>query len=230
MSGRCDRSAAHPNRIRVARLLIVIWLAGGRRAGQTFGMKIALCVPVHDDTKTRFTMSLVAMVIHSLERGGVQFQSHFHHRNSRIARAREILAEAALTGGADYILWLDADQTFPPDTLLRLLAHDLPFIGCNYRRRIPGKQVSASHKLVDGVPIGVEPRPGGIEPVDLLGFGVVLTKASMFGALTPPWFSDGPFGEDGYFSQQAAAAGFQPHIDHAIKVGHISEVELRFET
>lgn len=192
-------------------------------------MKIALCVPVHDDTKTRFTMSLLALAIHTLERGGVQFQSHFHHRNSRIAQAREILAEAALTGGADHILWLDADQTFPPDTLLRLLAHDLPFIGCNYRKRIPGKQVSASHNLVDGVPIGVQPRSEGIEPVDLLGFGVALTKASLFGALKRPWFDDGQFGEDGYFSQQAAAAGFQPHIDHSIKVGHISEVELRFE-
>jgi len=52
----------------------------------------------------------------------------------------------------------------------------------------------------------------------------------MFAALPRPWFSDGPYGEDGYFSQQAAAVGFQPHVDHSIKVGHISEVELRFET
>jgi glycosyltransferase involved in cell wall biosynthesis len=167
-------------------------------------------------------MSLFAMTVHTLsERPDIQLQGHLHHRNSRIAAARNLLAEAALEGQADWILWLDADQTFPPDTLLKLLAHDQPFVGCNYRKKIPDREISAT---------GIEPKEGGVDPVDWLGFGVTLTAARIFRSLDQPWFQDGPRGEDGFFCERAKAAGFQPHVDHSLKVGHISEVELRFET
>lgn len=184
-------------------------------------MKIAVCVPVHNDTKARFTMSLFAMTVRTLTaRPDIEFQGHMHHRNSRIAEAREILAEEAIRGGADYILWLDADQVFEPDALLRLLAHGLPIVGCNYRKKIIGHEVSAA---------GIAPKENGLEPADWLGFGVILTSAQVFKALPRPWFEDGPRGEDGYFCERAMAAGFQPHVDHSIPVGHISEVVLQFE-
>ena len=35
----------------------------------------------------------------------------------------------------DWILWLDADHTFPNETLLRLLGHGKDVVACNYARR-----------------------------------------------------------------------------------------------
>jgi hypothetical protein len=174
-------------------------------------------------------MSALAMQEHTLTmRPDIKIQGHMVHRNSRIAQAREWLAADALNDGADAILWIDSDQVFPADLALRLLGHGLPFVGCNYRKRRPEAAISASANLIDGQRVPIKPQREGLEPVDLLGFGAVLTSAEIFRAVPRPWFEDGPQGEDGYFSLKAKAAGFQPQIDHGIKVGHITETVLTF--
>src|SRR5205823_6020553 len=45
------------------------------------------------------------------------------------------LVKAVLPAGPDYILWLDVDHVFPPDALVRLLAHKRPVIGINQPTR-----------------------------------------------------------------------------------------------
>lgn len=190
-------------------------------------MKIALCTPVFETTKAEFTQSALAMVTHTLKRRPDLEIEPFQHKGSRrIDHAREDLAKRAIKWGADWLLWIDADHQFPPDTLLRLLAHDLPFVGCNFRRR--NDRIVSSTCTISGVPI--EPKTEGLQPVDLLGFGIALIEAKVFRSLPYPWFDLGPHGEDGYFCEQAINAGYTPHVDHALsrEVGHISEVVLRF--
>ena len=183
-------------------------------------MKVALCTPVHDTTKTGFTSSLFALQASSPH----NLSWHMLHRNSWLAEAREVIAQSALEWGAEWLLWLDADQTFPPDTLDRLLAHDKPFVGANYRKKLADRVESVAQK--DGR--GIEPKREGLEPVDILGFGVTLTKAGMFSAMPRPWFRMGAHGEDGWFCEQAIKAGFQPCVDHSLRVGHVTEVVLHF--
>lgn len=190
-------------------------------------MKVSFCIPVHGETKAQFTMALASMVGHTAStRHDIFLQGHMRRGQSRIDKAREQLAEWAIAAEADWLLWLDADQTFPPDTLLRLLAHDKPFVGCHYPRRRPDDIVSAAVK--DGK--ALRPKADGLETVDILPFGVALIRADVFKSLARPWFKMGRNGEDGYFCEQAVKAGFQPHVDHALsrEVGHISEVVLRF--
>jgi GT2 family glycosyltransferase len=199
-------------------------------------MKIALCLPVHGDTKALFTLSLVGLVSETLKsRPEIEFQGHLKHGCSRIELAREELAELSLGAGADWLLWLDDDHVFPPDALLRLLAHDRPFVGCNYRKRIAGEVVSASGRIVRRITqqdkiAGIDAKASGVDPVDLVGFGLVLIKADVFRRVRRPWFKFEAMGEDGYFCEQAIKAGFQPHVDHALsmEVGHIAETVLRF--
>src|SRR5688572_29556584 len=108
-------------------------------------MKIAVCVPAYGDVKARFVLSLIALITRSIKArvivGGetdqLDISTHMAVRCPRIEIARETLAQAALDAGSDYILWLDADQTFPDDALLRLIKHNLPFVGCNIRKRNP---------------------------------------------------------------------------------------------
>jgi hypothetical protein len=148
-----------------------------------------------------------------------------------VDQAREELAEEALGAAPDYLLWLDADHTFPPDTMFRLMGHDLPFVGCNYRRRAEdGKYPSALNIEANGSLSYVEPKASGLQPVSIIGFGVCLIKGGVFRSLPKPWFTGGNLGEDTQFCQRARAHGIQPYVDHSLsmEVGHIAETVLTF--
>ena len=191
-------------------------------------MKIAVCLPVLGDTKARFTVSLAGLSAYSVHvRPELLFQFHPQYGCSHIAKAREDLAERSLAAGADWLLWLDADQTFPMDTLLRLLAHDLPIVGAHYPRK--NSEGLYSTALKGGKTLA--PASQGLEAVDLMPFGVALISAEVFRKLPRPWFVMGDSGEDGYFCHQAITHGYQPTVDHALsrQVGHIAETVLRFD-
>lgn len=202
-------------------------------------MKIALCIPTHTDTKALFTLSLVEMVAWTMSQAiiynGKPAKPHIITNmfigSSRLDSARDTLAAEALKTAPDYLLWLDSDQTFPQDTLVRLMAHDLPIVGCAYpKRRDPNK--SSASKAVSAE-IGyqpVEPKRDGLEAVDCLGLGVCLVKAGVFSCLPRPWFFFDRHGEDAYFCALAKTAGIQPMLDHGLsmEIGHIGEVVHRF--
>ncbi|MEA3002175.1 MAG: hypothetical protein QOH81_963 [Sphingomonadales bacterium] len=201
-------------------------------------MKIAICYPAHSETKAHFTLSLVGMVTHILSQRLVvngeevrpEIRTHMVPGNSNIARARERLAEIALEWNPDYLLCVDVDQTFPPDTFFRLATHDVSFVGCNIRKRDPDRVVSTARNFVGERTVAIEPKSEGLEPVDFVGFGVALIKAGVFTALPRPWFENGRYGEDGHFCRLAKAHGIQPYVDHGLsmEVGHIAETVLRF--
>ena len=77
------------------------------------------------------------------------------HVGSLVYDSRNKLAERAINSNADYVLWLDSDMTFMPDTLhmmlLTLINNQLPILaGIYYRRRPPFmptifKEVTISH-------------------------------------------------------------------------------------
>src|SRR5688572_26366680 len=107
-------------------------------------MKVALCVPHPGIVKGRFAQCLADLVAHTLtvpivyngEPTRPLVQTLFADEGS-IDLKRTRLALAAKKSGADYVLWLDADHTFPPDSLLVLMGHDQPIVGCNYPTRAP---------------------------------------------------------------------------------------------
>jgi GT2 family glycosyltransferase len=148
-----------------------------------------------------------------------------------------MLADIALEWGALWLLWLDADQTFPPDTLTRLLARRKAIVGANCRRRDPDKIVPTAYIEQDG---GLEPvLPSGddVQEVANLGLAVCLTHANVFRKIGQPYFFDQmlpdgihAIGEDVSFCRKARAAGFPVFVDHALSraVGHMSSVELKF--
>src|SRR5687767_2946520 len=44
---------------------------------------------------------------------------------------REVVLKAAVQHDATHVLWLDTDMRFPPETVIRLLAHDRPVVAAN---------------------------------------------------------------------------------------------------
>lgn len=208
-------------------------------------MKVALCIPCHGDTKADFTFSLARMIATTLTQGqGVEIETLIA-RSSILVQSRTRLWEWSREWGADYILWLDSDHTFPPQVLLRLLSHKLPVVGANYRRRHAQVFPSAVRRDAAGAWEMVQTTPAKarvdmLEEVDRLGFGLLLMEVAAvvqaLGDQPYPLFEtrslpDGGFiGEDSLFCDRLRAGGLKIHVDHglSIKVGHLHEVDLLF--
>src|SRR5205085_2903893 len=102
-------------------------------------MKVAICIPRHGDTRGDFTISLARMIAYSLTArppGGERLEIEiFSVSSSDLPESRARLLKKAIEWQARYLLWLDSDHVFPPDTLFQLLKHRLPVVGCNQPRR-----------------------------------------------------------------------------------------------
>ena len=184
-------------------------------------MKVAICTPVYHDPSYHYTVSLANLLTVS---AGTSI-GYFTSRGSLVALRRNLIAERALSCGADWLLWIDADQSFPPDTLKRLLAHRLDFVGCNIPIRYDPIGPTAGRLGEDGRVrhIWTEPGNKNVEPVDVLGMGVCLVHRRVFEAAKAPWF--GGTAEDHEFCLKSAQAGFRPHVDHGLswEIGHVGE-------
>lgn len=146
---------------------------------------------------------------------------------------RSMLAQAALDAGADAILWIDADQTFPHDGLDRLLAHDLPYVGATYRSR------KAPHPYM--VPM-LDKEFGPLVRVAYLPNGFSLVKREVYDAVGFPYYRadwglnpakpEDFEGEDIHFGRRAREAGFDIMCDMVLteEIGHVIGIELLRDT
>ena len=224
-------------------------------------LRIALCIPVYGMTHAKFTQSLANLIVHSLgadirDGAGAPVRlviETFMVSCSMLTESRHRLVAEALAWEADWMLWLDADHVFPADALVRLLAHGLPVVGCNYPRRFtPTAPTAALDSGDDDRPAGLlyttreKAQAGEVEPCAHLGFGLLLIDMRVFDALqaNAEAHGDGNFlplflfeptpdkvgmvGEDVFFFRKLAEAGIVPHCDHRLswEVGHCFEVVL----
>lgn len=203
-------------------------------------MKIAICIPAYGDTRAQFTVSLARMIYQTMrgwskaKLAGEPDIQIILASSSSLAANRAWLAEEALAWGADWLLWLDADQTFPPHALLRLLAVQRPVVAASSPRRHFDALPSATI-VKDGehVPVWTTPEKvarNDIEAVSYVGFSVFLVAAEAVRALERPLFATDK--EDMYFCGKLRAAGHHVFVDHALSwdVGHLLLDELTHAT
>ena len=98
-------------------------------------MNILIAVPSMDTVPAVFAQAL--SMLHKVGNCAIAFQV-----GSLIYTSRNALATRAIEMGADYVLWLDSDMFFEPDTLERMLKRmqekDIDFLtGVYYRRGEP---------------------------------------------------------------------------------------------
>lgn len=191
-------------------------------------MKVAICTPVYRDTHWRYTESLANLLLRS---PSVQFvcniiPGHF------IGDQRNLLAERSMEQGAEWLFWLDSDQVFPHDTLMRLLSRKVDIVGPNIARRSTPTGPTAGRLTNDGsrmLPVWTRPeqaQASELEEVDGLGFGICLVSRRVFEAVPRPWFDNR--NEDYLFCAKAKLAGFKVYCDHGLTadVGHVGEKVL----
>ena len=112
-----------------------------RALGRAQTVKVSICVPSRDSVHAAFAFDLAKLVQHC-QMIGTEVTPHFCI-GTLIVNQRDQLADMALAAGSTHILWLDSDMMFPPDTVQRLLSHNLSIVAGNYvTRQYPHKTVA----------------------------------------------------------------------------------------
>ena len=184
--------------------------------------KILVCVPAMDMVASGFAQSLAM-----LRKGGHEVSIMFQC-GSLVYDSRNRLAKEAVKN-YDYSMWFDSDMIFAPDTMLKLLERDKPFVSGMYFRR------SHPYTLVAFDEIDCEAKkwkdakvPTELTKVGGVGFGCVLLKrevlfevAAKFGC----WFDPiNGFGEDLSFCWRAKEAGYDVWLDPSVSCGHVGHI------
>ena len=196
-------------------------------------MRVALCIPSQGDVRAAFTLSLAAMIAKSVREDTRLDLVPLMAQSSILPESRNRLVEAALTAGADYLLLMDSDHSFPADTLLRLLRHKLACVGANYARRDSPTGPTARRFDRNGNSIPVyttEQAAAGnaLEEVAQIGMGLCLVEARVFRRVPEPWFDFERLGkqlvgEDTYFCRKLREARIPIYVDHGLswETGHV---------
>lgn len=156
-----------------------------------------------------------------------------NRKGSILSQSREEMVEQALEQDASHVLFIDSDQTYPHDLAIRLLAHNLPVVGCNVATKtMPPMPTARAFEQGNpaGEPVYTFPDVRGLEKVWRLGTGIMLIATHVFKHLEKPWFPvkwdterSKWIGEDWAFCGAVIRAGFQIHLDHDLswEIGHI---------
>lgn len=142
-----------------------------------------------------------------------------------VSDARNALTRWFLSTQATHALYLDDDMAFNADLVHRLLACQQDMVSALYFARVPPHYPAAYLKSPDENPYRHYPLrqwSGGLEEIDMCGFGAVLVHRRIVEKMTEPWFChrDGEHGEDVYFCVKAKATGTRIFLDSSTQVAH----------
>lgn len=186
-------------------------------------MKVAIVIPSGDMVHTDFAMCLTRLVAASMG-AGVQ-PILINPKSSLVQKGRWDGVRQALDLDVDKILFIDSDQTFPANALIRLLSHNKKFVSATCRLRQDKVEYAARGE--NGERINMS-HYSGLKKVKSNGFAFSLIDKELFWKIEPPWFNvtfeNGQWvSEDESFCHAARDAGYDVWIDADLtkKIGHI---------
>lgn len=167
-------------------------------------------------------------VLHLVQQGRVDGHriSLVNSKASLITQGRNLAVAAALEARADWLLFLDSDMVFPPDTVSRLLAHGQPIVGATYPRKAwPLRFIGT--RLEGGA---FSPADSGLVAAARLPAGCLLIEAKVFARVKRPYFrcsydevTGDILGEDFWFSEMVRGLGFPLWCDMGLsrQIAHL---------
>lgn len=193
--------------------------------------KILIAIPCMDMVSARFAQSL--STLKKTEHCVVSFLI-----NSLIYDSRNKLAAYAVEGEFDYILWLDSDMVFPPNTLERMMKTldehpEIDILNALYfRRGAPFTPVAFDVLDINDKGecnfVDMTEVPEGLKEIAGCGFGCVLMRTDCLLDLAAKygnnsWFTPiGNVGEDCSFCIRARNEGYKIFCDPTIPIGHMA--------
>jgi len=206
-------------------------------------MRVAICIPSRGDMMIGTAFDLATMCGYDSRFRADGDQAIYTVAGTLIFDQRNKLAEAALSEGADYVLWVDADMRFPKNTIERLISSDKDIVGVNATTRTKPVGPTAKNLTIDyekkenhWTPVDSKNKTG-IEKVTAIGCGVMLVKRKVFEGTPKPWFffhelpGGKILGEDVHFCVAAHDAGFEIWVDHDLSktIGHIGQYTFSWD-
>ena len=193
-------------------------------------MKILLGIPCLEMTHTRFMLNLMGLKRTADTKISITVASLIYD-------SRNSMAQKAIEGGYDRLMFLDSDMQFNPDLLERLSAdmdsgldyvsalcfmRMLPTKPCIYKNVTYGKNDYGIYHTSD--PILDYPKDQLFD-VEASGFGAVIMNVSLIEEVAKnygmPFSPMMGFGEDISFCWKAKQLGAKLYCDSRIKVGHL---------
>jgi predicted O-methyltransferase YrrM len=190
---------------------------------------------------TPFALSMFDLLLDlkaDLKQHGFATCSMFHGTTMPLDSCRNKLTQKALDWGADYLLYLDADQTFPEHMVGKMLTtlEDNPewdiISAATYKKAPPYQPIASKYidaedaQLLSPVDPLASPR---FQVVDIIGMGAILIKRRVLEAVNYPWFlytaydKTGDIGitEDVYFCNKVRELGFKIVVDKELVSKHV---------
>jgi GT2 family glycosyltransferase len=174
--------------------------------------------------------------------GGYEFNILVAEEGYTTAENRNYIAVQAVNNKSDYLLMIDDDMVFPPDTLDKLIASDKDIIGATYHSRgsnakikiVPSNIMSIAEndkgKYIN-LETETDPKYKDIFECYATGTGIMLIKTNVFLKIPQPWFEFTYYpngkcenGEDWNFCFKAKKNNYKIYTDPTIKIGHLGEI------
>jgi GT2 family glycosyltransferase len=157
-------------------------------------------------------------------------------KNGPIEDLRNNIVSRAIDAGCSHILFLDIDQSYPKDTIPKLLRHKLPIVHGMVHRRYPDFDPILYKGEIGRYELITDYEEGSLLEVDATGTACVLYETRIFRDMEFPWFEfskieDGKtVGEDIGFCSRLRKKGYKIFVDTSIEVIHyaIIGVEKNF--
>lgn len=203
---------------------------------------VVVGVPSGNTWNARFGVDLVNLVA-NFTRKRVPGYSNIslqvvNVRSSILPKNRLDLVKAARELHATHLLFLDSDQTFPPDVVHRLAAHHELIVAANIAtKQFPANATARAFDPENpkGSVVYTDPESTGKQQVWRVGTGVMLVNMRVFDRVQGDLWSmkylpevDTYQGEDWTFCQKCEEAGIPIYIDHDLskQIGHVGDFEF----
>lgn len=148
----------------------------------------------------------------------------------QVDQIRNLIADWA--SHYDYLFAVDSDIVFKPDTLKKMLAHNVSIVSGLYIQRKPGEHILELYRGGRNIPYE-QIRGQGLIEVDGCGFGCVLVNSNVIRGIGYPQFvyksaidHRNTLSEDNYFCMKAIERGFKIHADTSILCEHIGNTKF----
>jgi hypothetical protein len=161
-------------------------------------------------------------------------------KGSILPKQRLEILKAAKACEATHLLFVDSDQTFPPDLLHRMVARGKDIVACNIATKQIPANTTARKKSADpqGEAVYTDEDSVGLERVWRVGTGVMLLSAKAYNQIPHGAFAmtykpevDAYQGEDWNMCEALEKAGVPIYVDHDLskRIGHVGTFKYTHE-
>lgn len=194
-------------------------------------MKILVGVPCMEYLPVEFVNSLMNLK-------GVGLTDTHLEPLSLVYIAREKIADMAITGEYDYVLFIDSDMVFNRNLLVNLIKADKDIVTGLAMMRKPPYNPCIYKKVRVGAPGETQTDfykdySEGLIEIEGCGMACCLIKTEVFKAIKKKslcFFPMATLGEDLAFCVRARQCGYKLYADTRIKVGHLGQTIVTEDT